>query len=80
MTVSTIAAELPGIFYQTPGPGEPVFKSPGAPVTKGDTIGLIEVMKTFTPVLADRDGAFVQFLIDHEDSVMPGQPICEIDA
>lgn len=80
MTVSTVTADMPGIFYQTPGPGEPVFKAPGATVAKGDTLALIEVMKTFTPVLADRDGTFVQFLIDHEDSVMPGQPICEIEA
>lgn len=80
MTISTLVAGLPGVFYHTPGPDAEPFKKPGDAVAKGDTLALVEVMKTFTPILADRDGTFVRFLVDHEDSVMPGQPICEIDA
>ena len=80
MTVKTIQAPLPGTFYRTPAPGEPVFKSEGDTVAVGDTIGLIEVMKSFTPIVAEEAGTLVSFHIENEDAVMAGQPLYDLDA
>jgi biotin carboxyl carrier protein len=55
-----------------------VFKNEGDPVSVGETIGLIEVMKTFTPVLAEESGKIVKFLAENEDAIMAGQPLAEL--
>lgn len=80
MTVKTIQAPLPGTFYRTPAPGEPVFQSEGDVVAVGDTIGLIEVMKSFTPILAEEAGTIIAFHVENEDAVMAGQPLYDLDA
>lgn len=53
MPIKTVEAPVPGTFYRKPSPDEPVFKSEGDAVAAGDTLGLIEVMKTFAPVVAE---------------------------
>ena len=75
----TILAPIPGIFYRRPSPDKPVFKNEGDPVAVGDTIGLIEVMKTFTPVIAEVSGRIARFLVENEDAIMAGQPLVEIE-
>jgi acetyl-CoA carboxylase biotin carboxyl carrier protein len=79
MAMKAFASPLPGVFYRAPAPGRPPFKSEGDAVAAGDTVGLIEVMKTFTPVLAEEGGRFVKFLVENEDAVMAGQPLYELD-
>lgn len=79
MPVQTIEAPLPGTFYRRPAPGEPPFKAVGDAVAAGDTIGLIEVMKTFAPVIAEAAGRLVAFHAEDEDPVMAGQPLCDIE-
>lgn len=80
MPVVTIMAPLPGTFYRAPSPGEPVFKSEGDAVAVGDTVGLIEVMKSFTPVIAEEAGTLKAFHVENEDAVMAGQPLLDLDA
>ncbi len=80
MAVKTIQAPLPGTFYRKPSPDQPAFKSEGDTVAAGDTVGLIEVMKSFTPVTAEEAGTIVAFHVDNEDAVMAGQPLYDIDA
>ena len=79
MPVVTIMAPLPGTFYRSPSPGEPVFKSEGDTVAVGDTVGLIEVMKSFTPVVAEEAGTLKVFHVENEDAVMAGQPLLDLD-
>lgn len=79
MSETTVAAPLPGLFYRKPAPDQPPYKVPGDAVAIGDTIGLIEVMKTFNPVLAEEAGTLVAFLIDDEDAVMAGQPLYTLE-
>ena len=80
MATKTIEAPLPGTFYRRPAPDQPAFKSEGDGVAVGDTVGLIEVMKTFTPVIAEEAGRIVAFHIENEDPVMAGQPLYELEA
>jgi acetyl-CoA carboxylase biotin carboxyl carrier protein len=72
-------APIPGTFYRAPSPAEPPFKNDGDKVAVGDTVGLIEVMKTFTPVEADVSGTLIRSVVENEDAVMAGQPLCEIE-
>lgn len=73
-----ILCPLPGTFYRKPSPDEPVFKDVGDTVAEGDVIGLVEVMKTFNEVKADKAGTITAFLADNEEPVMAGQPLLEL--
>ncbi len=44
----------------------------------GDVIGLIEVMKSFNEVKADKAGTLKSFAADNEEPVMAGQLLAEI--
>jgi acetyl-CoA carboxylase biotin carboxyl carrier protein len=79
MPLKTVQSPLPGIFYRKPAPDQPAFKAEGDMIAVGDTIGLIEVMKTFTPVVAEEVGKLVTFHLDNEDAVMAGQPLYDIE-
>ena len=47
MSTFEIRSPLPGTFYRTPAPDAAPFKADGDAVASADTIGMIEVMKTF---------------------------------
>jgi acetyl-CoA carboxylase biotin carboxyl carrier protein len=79
MAIQQIFSPLPGIFYRKPAPDKPVYKSDGDTITQDDTIGLIEVMKSFNEVKAGVSGKIVRFLAKDEEAVMAGQPIADID-
>ncbi|MET3937000.1 acetyl-CoA carboxylase [Arthrobacter sp. OAP107] len=76
--VHQIKTGIPGTFYRKPSPSEPNFIEEGASVAVGATIGLVEIMKSFHPVTADRNGVLDRFLVEHESQVAPGQDIAEI--
>ncbi|WP_417516603.1 acetyl-CoA carboxylase [Minwuia sp.] len=73
-----ILCPLPGTFYRKPSPDEPAFKEVGDSVAEGDVIGLVEVMKTFNEVKADKAGTISAFLADNEEAVMAGQPLVDL--
>jgi acetyl-CoA carboxylase biotin carboxyl carrier protein len=79
MAVQQIFSPLPGIFYRKPAPDKLDYKSDGDIVTENDTIGLIEVMKSFNEVKAGIAGKIIRFLVENEDAVMAGQPIAELE-
>ncbi|MBO6553303.1 MAG: biotin carboxyl carrier domain-containing protein [Roseitalea sp.] len=79
MAKHEIRSPIPGTFYRKPAPDQPSFKEVGDTVAKGDTIGLVEVMKTFHEVKADADGTITAFVLDNEEPVMAGQPLAELD-
>ncbi len=73
-----LLSPLPGTFYRKPAPDKLSFKNEGDMVAIGDVIGLIEVMKSFNEVKADKAGKIVKFLTDDEEPVMAGQPLADI--
>ena len=79
MATKAFPSPLPGVFYRAPAPDKPAFKTEGDAVAAGDAVGLIEVMKTFTPILAEEEGRLVKFLVENGDAVMAGQPLYELD-
>ena len=78
MAITQLLSPLPGIFYHRASPDSPVFKVPGDTIAAGEVIGLIEVMKSFNEVKADKAGKIVKFLTDDEEPVMAGQPLADI--
>ncbi len=74
-----IKSPIPGTFYRRPSPEEPPFKNEGDAVARGDTIGLVEVMKTFHEVKADGEGTVASFEVEDEEAVMAGQTLCKLD-
>ena len=79
MPVHTMPSPLPGTFYRRPSPEMPPFKEVGDLVAQGDTIGLIEVMKTFVIVTAEQSGKITMFHIENDDAIMAGQPLVDIE-
>lgn len=79
MAKQQVISPLPGTFYRKPAPDQPSYKEEGDQVAVGDTIGLVEVMKSFHEIKSDFAGKVTKFLIDNEDAVMAGQALVEID-
>jgi biotin carboxyl carrier protein len=79
MANNQILSPLPGTFYRRPAPDKPPYKEEGDSVAKGDTIGLIEVMKTFHEVKSDHDGKIVKFLVENEEAVQAGQSLADVE-
>ena len=74
-----VLTPVPGTFYRRPDPDSDAFFEPGATVSGGDTIGLVEIMKNFQAVEAEVGGTLVEFLVDNEDAVEAGQAVAVID-
>lgn len=60
---------MAGIFYSAPSPGAPVFVSVGDSVKMGQQLGIVEVMKLFTSVVAPCHGTVRAILFANEASV-----------
>ena len=76
--IITIDSPMVGIMYLTPKPSSPPFVKKGQKVKKGDTICLIEAMKTFNEIKSDKDGLVKNILINNGEAIEFGQPLFEI--
>jgi acetyl-CoA carboxylase biotin carboxyl carrier protein len=74
-----IKSPLPGTFYRRPAPDQPEFTKDGDDVGPSDTIGLVEVMKTFHEVPAGVSGKGIVFKVEDAEAVMAGQVIAEVE-
>jgi acetyl-CoA carboxylase biotin carboxyl carrier protein len=75
----TVKAQMPGTFYRRPDPESDPYVSEGDSVSAGETVGLIEVMKSFHEVKAEEDGTVSKFLVGDEEAVDAGQDIVELE-
>jgi biotin-dependent carboxylase-like uncharacterized protein len=76
---AVVSAPLLGTFYRRPSPEAPLFVEEGGAVEPGQTVGLIEVMKSFHEVTAEISGTVRRFLVDEGEAVEFGQPLMEIE-
>ena len=76
--IITINSPMVGIIYLTPKPSSPPFAKNGQKIKKGDTICLIEAMKTFNEIKSDRDCTIKSVMIKNGEAVEFGQPLFEI--
>jgi acetyl-CoA carboxylase carboxyltransferase component/biotin carboxyl carrier protein len=68
-----VRAPLEGAFWTRPSPKDPEFAPVGAVVAAGQTVGLVEVMKTFTPIKSPAAGAVVQWRLNDGDPIGEGE-------
>ena len=68
-----------GVVYMKPEPSAKEFVVEGQSVKKGDTLCLIEAMKTFNPVKAPKDGVIKKILVKDSETVEYEQPLFVIE-
>ncbi len=78
----TLRAPTAGRFYSRPGPGKPAFVSVGQRAKRGQTVALLEVMKTFHRVTFDGpsvpdEGTITRIIPAEEADVNMGDALIE---
>jgi acetyl-CoA carboxylase biotin carboxyl carrier protein len=68
-----VKSPMVGTAYLSPEPGKPVFVSVGDKVAAGQTLLIIEAMKTFNPIKAAKAGTVTQILIENARPVEFGE-------
>ena len=74
-----VKSPMVGTAYLAPEPGKPNFVSVGDKVAAGQTLLIIEAMKTFNPIKAPKAGTVVQILIDNGRPVEFGEPLMIVE-
>jgi acetyl-CoA carboxylase biotin carboxyl carrier protein len=75
----TLTSPMVGTAYLSPEPGKPAFVAIGARVSEGQTILIIEAMKTMNQIPAHKSGTISRILVDDASPVEYGQPLAVID-
>ena len=74
-----VNSPMVGSVYMQAEPGAPSFVSVGQAVTEGDTLLIIEAMKTMNHIPAPRGGIVTRILIDDGAAVEYGAPLMIIE-
>lgn len=72
---NVLKSPMVGTFYHASSPDAEPFVKPGDKISKGQTIGIIEAMKTMNPIEADCDGIVADILIGNAKPVEYGEPL-----
>jgi acetyl-CoA carboxylase biotin carboxyl carrier protein len=70
-----VASPMVGTVYLQPQPGAPPFAVAGQAVEAGQTLLLVEAMKTMNPIVAPRAGVVREFLVGDGQPVEFGEPL-----
>ena len=68
-----------GTAYRAPSPGSPPFIDVGSKVKAGETLMIIEAMKTMNQIPAPRAGTVIQILFEDGQPVEFGEPLVIIE-
>jgi acetyl-CoA carboxylase biotin carboxyl carrier protein len=74
-----ILSPMVGIAYLSPEPGAPPFVTAGQLVTAGQTLLLIEAMKTFNQIKAPKAGTVTRILVASGTPVEYGEPLLVLE-
>ena len=75
----TINAPTVGTFYSRPSPDDPAFVSVGSVVKPDTVVCIIEAMKVFNQIQAEKSGRIVEILVQNGDAVGFGQPLFRLE-
>jgi acetyl-CoA carboxylase biotin carboxyl carrier protein len=73
-----VNSPMVGTVYLQPEPGTPPFVSVGEMVAEGQTLLIIEAMKTMNPIPAPRAGRILEMLVADGQPVEFGEPLAVI--
>lgn len=74
-----IASPMVGTAYRAPQPGDKPFVEVGSAVKAGETLLIIEAMKTMNQIPAPRAGIVIQILFEDGQPVEYGEPLMIIE-
>jgi acetyl-CoA carboxylase biotin carboxyl carrier protein len=76
---NTISAPMVGTVYMAPAPGARAFIEVGATVKEGQTLLIIEAMKTMNQIPAPKSGKVVEILVEDGSPVEYGQALVVVE-
>ncbi len=74
-----VKSPMVGTAYRSPEPGAPMFCEVGTKVTQGQTLLIIEAMKTMNQIPAPRSGKVTEILVSDASPVEYGEPLVIIE-
>ena len=74
-----VTSPMVGTIYMSPAPGEPPFVHTGEHVLEGQTILVVEAMKTFNEIAAPRTGTLSRFTVEDGQPVEYGEILALIE-
>ena len=74
-----VNSPMVGTVYLQPQPGDEPFIRVGAQVSEGQTLLIVEAMKTMNPIPAPRAGKIVEILVADAQPVEFGEPLVVIE-
>ena len=74
-----LKSPMVGTVYLSPAPGSPEFVKVGQKVKAGDTLCLVEAMKMFNKIEADKAGTVSACLVENAQPVEYDQPLFVIE-
>ena len=75
----TVTSPMVGTAYRSPEPGAPPFVEIGTRVTAGQTLLIIEAMKTMNQIPSPRAGTVIAILVEDGQPVEYGEPLAVIE-
>lgn len=76
---NAVTAPMVGTIYLSPAPGARAFVEVGATVKEGQTLLIIEAMKTMNQIPAPRSGKITEILVTDAQPVEYGEPLVVIE-
>ena len=73
-----LTSPMVGTVYLSPEPKAKAFIKQGQTIKKGDTLLIIEAMKTFNPIKSEKSGKVEKILVNDAEPVEFGQPLIVI--
>lgn len=70
-----IESPMVGTFYAAPNPDSPTFVKPGSKIAPDSVVCMIEAMKVFNEIKADKVGVVEQVLVKNGQAVEFGQKL-----
>ena len=74
-----VKSPMVGTAYLSPEPGAAAFIKVGDTVSEGQTLLIVEAMKTMNPIIAPRAGKITQIIVQNEQPVEFDQPLVIIE-
>jgi acetyl-CoA carboxylase biotin carboxyl carrier protein len=74
-----VKSPMVGTAYRAPEPGIAPFIEIGSRVAQGQTLIIIEAMKTMNHIPAPKSGTVTQILVENGQPVEFGEPLCVIE-
>lgn len=75
----TVISPMVGTAYRSPEPGAPPFVEVGSTVKEGQTVMIVEAMKTMNHIPSPRSGTVSEIMVEDGQPVEFGEPLVVIE-